>query len=194
VRMILAPNRRIHKLANVPAKPASSCAGIQKNCVVPVGVYKGEPAEPSAAQRNIVRQVYGSHDAELLIQDPVLGAYLAPIHTCGIRARGRFRPKLNVDAGTVRDAAGPTVRAGVKREPNGVRCPGLDTHDIDIPPRREGGGRSRRGNLVSGAPAPKWRSRRFRGNLGLTATTDPGRQRHRMRRPPPVRFGGGPGP
>jgi hypothetical protein len=56
-----------------------------EGCVVPFGVYEGEAAEPSAEQPYVVRQVYGSHDAELLIQDPVLGAYLALIHTCGIQ-------------------------------------------------------------------------------------------------------------
>jgi hypothetical protein len=63
------------------------------------GASKGLPVILSGAQRNIIRQVYGSHDRELLIQDPALASYLALIHTCGIQARARFRPKLNVVPG-----------------------------------------------------------------------------------------------
>jgi hypothetical protein len=54
-------------------------------------------------------------------------ASVLPTVRTDIQARGRFRPKLNVDAGMVRDAAGPTVRAVVNGEPDGARCPGLDT-------------------------------------------------------------------
>jgi hypothetical protein len=70
----------------------------------------------SGAQRNIIREVYGSHDRELLIQHPALASFLALIHTCGIQARARFRPKLNVDASTVWAAAGPGLRAELVRD------------------------------------------------------------------------------
>jgi hypothetical protein len=81
---------------------------IQKHCVVPIGADKGNPAQLSAEQRNVVKH-------ELLIHHPALAAYLALAHTCGIQARGSFRPKLNVDAGIVWDAAGPSIFGGAGR-------------------------------------------------------------------------------
>jgi len=71
---------------------------IEQHCVVPIGASKGLPVNFSDPQRNIIRQVYGNHDRELLIQDPALASYLALIHTFGIRARARFRPKLSTPA------------------------------------------------------------------------------------------------
>ena len=61
---------------------------IQNHCVVPIGAAKGLPAQLSTEQLNIVKHVYDNHEADLLIQDPVLAAYLALTHICGIQARG----------------------------------------------------------------------------------------------------------
>jgi hypothetical protein len=142
--MILAPNRRIHKLAKVPAdieeieqwasatntiaaRPAPWRAGSRITAWCRSAPPKGLPAQLSTEQLNIVKHVYDNHEADLLIRDPVLAAYLALTHICGIQARGRFRPKLNVDAGVVWAAAGPSILAVLKRDDAGVICSGLDT-------------------------------------------------------------------
>jgi hypothetical protein len=93
---------------------------IQAFCVVPVGTDQGKRVVLTTEQREAVRRALGP-DTEYVISEPALRAYLALAWLCGPLARGQFR-KLDggVSPALVWDAAGPEVRAALKRGDDGV--------------------------------------------------------------------------
>jgi hypothetical protein len=99
--------------------------------VVPTGPHRGERARLTVAQREMIRRMYDAPDGplDLPVTDKELAAWLALLHLCGPEAVGTpdFRPGVDTDIFTLWAAAGPELRAVLKREGERIVCPELGT-------------------------------------------------------------------
>jgi hypothetical protein len=102
---------------------------IERYCLVPHGPDKGKRVRLTEAEHHIVRQIYdGANGPQDVPVSAPLSAYLALLHLCGPEGKQHaFRPGVNVDVFTLWNAAGPDLRAVLKRKGESIVCAGLGT-------------------------------------------------------------------
>lgn len=99
---------------------------IEQYCVISGGPEKGQRVRLSQQQRETVRRIYDEQGGDG-ITGP-LAAYLALLHICGPEALQReFLPKIEADIFSVWGAAGPDLKAVLKRDGGRITCPELGT-------------------------------------------------------------------
>lgn len=102
---------------------------VEDYCLIPAGPDKGQRVKLTVEQRRIIRQIYDHpNDKEAVPVGGPLAAYLALLHTAGPEALQRkFCPALSADLFTTWNAVGPDLRAVLKRDGEGIKCPELGT-------------------------------------------------------------------
>src|SRR4029453_6016375 len=102
---------------------------IQDYCLVPSGLDKGQHVRLTAAQRDMLRQIYDSSDG--IEAAPVTGplaAYLVLLHVVGPQAlQKKFLPELSADIFTLWAAVGPDLPPVLRREVEKIVCSQLGT-------------------------------------------------------------------
>jgi hypothetical protein len=108
-----------------------NAAWVDEFCLMPTGPHRGERARLTVAQREMIRRMYDAPDGplDLSVTDKELAAWLALLYLCGPEAVGTtdFRPGVDTDIFTLWAAAGPELRAVLKREGERIVCPELGT-------------------------------------------------------------------
>jgi hypothetical protein len=104
---------------------------IEKYCLYPAGPERGLRVRLSQQQCAIIRTIYDHPDgrqAHTIDSNP-LAAYLALLHVCGPEATRNEEsvPIVATDIFTVWNAAGPDLKAYLKRDAGHVVCPELGT-------------------------------------------------------------------
>jgi hypothetical protein len=99
---------------------------IEKYCLIPSGLDRGQRVRLTTEQKYLIRKIYD--DGENVPVSAPLSAYLALLHVCGFEAVSGGAPApCQADIFTVWGAAGPDLRAVLKREGAAVMCPELGT-------------------------------------------------------------------
>jgi hypothetical protein len=100
---------------------------IEKYCVVPSGVERGQHVRLTPAQRDAIRAIYDAQNISEVVGEQ-LAAYLALLHVCGPEAlQKEFRPDVSPDIFTVWNSIGPDLKAVLRRDGEHIVCPELGT-------------------------------------------------------------------
>jgi hypothetical protein len=101
---------------------------IEKFCVVPFGIERGQHVRLTQQQRDTIHAIYDNPDiAPPDIAGP-LAAYLALLHVCGpLALEHDLRPNVSPDMFTTWGATGPDLKAVLKRDGDHITCPELGT-------------------------------------------------------------------
>lgn len=103
---------------------------IEDFCLIPTGPAKGDPVRLTAEQRHTVRRIFDDPTGQVH-PEPVpepLAAFLVLFGLCGPEAPGsRVSPPFASDLFSVWGAAGPQLRAVLRRRGAEVACPELGT-------------------------------------------------------------------
>jgi hypothetical protein len=104
---------------------------IEKYCLYPAGPQRGQRVRLSPEQCATIRAIYDHPDGRqpMEISTNPLAAYLALLHVCGIEAKRDEEPTpiITTDIFTLWNAAGPDLKAVLKRDAGHVVCPELGT-------------------------------------------------------------------
>jgi hypothetical protein len=103
---------------------------VEKYCLYPAGPQRGLHVRLSEHQRDIIRSIYDHPDSrQPIVIDSQPLAYLALLQTCGIEATERDEPVpiITTDVFTLWNAAGPKLKAVLRRDGGHVICPELGT-------------------------------------------------------------------
>jgi hypothetical protein len=117
-----------------PTRGQRNATWVERFCVYPNGSDKGKRVRLTDAEHHIVRQIYdGANGPQDVPVTAPLSAYLALLHLTGPEGKQHdFRPDVTVDVFTLWNAAGPDLRAVLKRKGEHLICAGLGT---SYPPR-----------------------------------------------------------
>lgn len=104
-------------------------AWIEKYCVHPSGIEKGQRVRLSKEARETVRMIYDGMQVQQVDGD--VAGYLALLHTAGPEAvaegpRPVFVSPI-IDVSSVWNSTGPELRAVLRRDGELIRCPQLGT-------------------------------------------------------------------
>jgi hypothetical protein len=109
----------------------SAIAWIEKYCLYPAGAERGLRVRLSPQQCAIIRAIYDHPEGRQPhpISSNPLAAYLALLHVCGPEATMNEEPVpvITTDIFTLWNAAGPDLKAVLKRDAGHVVCPELGT-------------------------------------------------------------------
>jgi hypothetical protein len=112
-----------------PTRAECNVRWIERYCRYPRGYRRAGFVALTKGERHLLRQIYDGPDGPQSV--PVTGAlsaYLVLLHTCGIEATQKdFMPDVSADIFTIWNAAGPDLRAVLKRKGESIVCAGLGT-------------------------------------------------------------------
>jgi hypothetical protein len=101
---------------------------IEKYCVVPSGLERGQRVRLTKQQRDTIREIYDDSNAAPPVVARPLSAYLALLHVCGPEAlQHDVEPPRAADVFSTWAAAGPDLKAVLRRDGSHIVCPELGT-------------------------------------------------------------------